>query len=157
MEWKRRPSSSIFRALTWRRRTPTVMAEKTMSAAGVRTASVRSRQLSASSPASARASDGAKVLTRWRGGRRFSLLQGTCIYKEVCGTAQLRRCPWRFTSKGHVASMQHIGGCSTFPRTPGLSGGRSHFSGFLVEGFSIENRLMFVSVSSADKDAEKTF
>ena len=53
--------------------------------------------------------------------------------------------------------MQHIGGCSTFPRTPGLSGGRSHFSGFQVKGFSIENGLMFVSVSSADKDAEKTF
>ena len=69
----------------------------------------------------------------------------------------LHRCPWRFTSEGHVAIMQHIGGCSTFPRTPGLSGGRSHFSGFQVEGFSIENRLMFVYVSSADKDTEKTF
>ena len=77
---ERRPSSSIFRALTWRRRTPTAAAEKTRSAAGVRTASVRSRQLSASSPASSRASGGARVLTRWRGGRRFSLPQGTCIY-----------------------------------------------------------------------------
>ena len=36
-------------------------AEKTMSAAGVRTASVRSRQLSALSPASSRASGGARV------------------------------------------------------------------------------------------------
>ena len=53
--------------------------------------------------------------------------------------------------------MQHIGGCSTFPRMPGLSSGRSHFSGFQVEGFSIENGLEFVSVSSADKDLEKTF
>ena len=44
-----------------------------------------------------------------------------------------------------------------FPHTPELSGGRSHFSGFQVEGFNIENRLMFVSVSSTDKDAEKTF
>ena len=68
----RRPSSSIHRALTWRRRTPTVTAEKTMSAAGMKTVSVRSRQLSASSPASSRASSGARVLTRWRGGRRFS-------------------------------------------------------------------------------------
>ena len=68
----RRPSSSIHRALTWRRRTPTATAEKTMSAAGVKTASVRSRRLSASSPASSRASGGARVLTRWRGGRRFS-------------------------------------------------------------------------------------
>ena len=36
-------------------------AEKTMSAAGVKTASVRSRQLIASSPASSRASGGARV------------------------------------------------------------------------------------------------
>ena len=40
----RRPSSSIHRALTWRRRTPTAAAaERTMSAAGVRTASEKSR------------------------------------------------------------------------------------------------------------------
>ena len=68
----RRPSSSIHRALTWRRRTPTAMAERTMSAASVRTASEKSRQLSASSPASSRASGGARVLMRWRSGRRFS-------------------------------------------------------------------------------------
>ena len=36
-----RPSSLIFRALTWRWRTPTAAAEKTMSAAGVKTASER--------------------------------------------------------------------------------------------------------------------
>ena len=82
-------------------------AEKMRSATGVRTASVKSRQLSASSPALSRASGGARVLTRWIGGRRFSLKQGACIYKEVCGTAQLRRCPWRFASEGNVASMQH--------------------------------------------------
>ena len=43
--------------------------EKTMSAAGVKTASERSRQLSASSSASSRASGGARVLTeveRWK-------------------------------------------------------------------------------------------
>ena len=40
------------------------MAEKTISAAGVKTASVRSRQLSASSPASSRASGGARVCAR---------------------------------------------------------------------------------------------
>ena len=56
-----RPSSSIFRALTWRRRTPTAAAEKTKSAAGVRMASVRSQQLSALSPASSRPSGGARV------------------------------------------------------------------------------------------------
>ena len=129
----RRPSSSIHRALTWRRRTPTATAERMMSASGVRTASEKSRQLSASSPASSRASVGARVLTRRRGGRRFSLQQGACIYKEVCSTAQLRRCPWRFTSEGHVASMQHTQSCPTFPRSPGMSGGRSYFSGFHVE------------------------
>ena len=68
----RRPSSSIHHALTWRRRTPTAAAERTMSAAGVRTALEKSRKLSASSPVSSRASGGARVLTRWRGGRRFS-------------------------------------------------------------------------------------
>ena len=68
----RRPSSSIHRALTWRRRTPTAAAERMMPAAGMRTASEKSWQLSTSSPASSRASDGARVLTRWRGGRRFS-------------------------------------------------------------------------------------
>ena len=56
-----RPSSSIFRALTWQRRTPTAAAEKTMPAAGVKMVSVRSRQLSASSPASSRARGGARV------------------------------------------------------------------------------------------------
>ena len=53
-----------------------------------------------------------------------------CIYRERGSTVQLRRCPWRFTYEGHVASMQHMGSCSMFPRTPGLSGGRSGFSGF---------------------------
>ena len=57
----RRPSSSIHHALSWRRRTPTPAAEKTMSAASVRTTSEKSRQLSASSPASSRASGGARV------------------------------------------------------------------------------------------------
>ena len=40
------------------------MAEKTMSAAGVKTASERSQQLSASSPASSRATGGARVCAR---------------------------------------------------------------------------------------------
>ena len=65
----RRPSSSVHRALTWRRRTPMATAERTMSAAGVRTASEKLRQLSASSPASSRASGGARVLMeveRWK-------------------------------------------------------------------------------------------
>ena len=126
----RRPSSSFHHALTWRRRTLMSAAERTMSAAGVRTASEKSRQLSASLSVSSRTSGGARVLTRWRGGRRFSLPQGTCIYKEMCGIAQLRRCPWRFTSEGHVASMQHTQNCPTFPRPPGMSDGCTGFSGF---------------------------
>ena len=127
---ERRPGSSIHRALTWRRRTPTAAAERTMSATSVRTASEKSRQLSASSPASSRASGGARVLMSWRGGRRISLPQGTSIYKEVCGTVQLRRCPWRFTSEGHMASMQHTQSCPALPRPLGLSDGCSGIYGF---------------------------
>ena len=56
-----RPSSSIFHALTWRWRTPTAMAERTMSAVGVKTASERLRQRSTSLPVSSRASGGARV------------------------------------------------------------------------------------------------
>ena len=59
-----RPRSSIFRALTWRWRTPTATAEKTMSAAGVWTSLERLRQRSASSPASSSASGGARVCAR---------------------------------------------------------------------------------------------
>ena len=58
------PSSSILRALTWRWKTPTATAERTMSAVGVKTASERLRQRSASSPASSRASGGARVRAR---------------------------------------------------------------------------------------------
>src|SRR3954462_15830393 len=78
----RRPSSSIHRALTWRRRTPTAAAERTMSATGVRMASEKSRQLSASSPASSRASGGARVLTRWRGGRSFFYRRGQVFIRK---------------------------------------------------------------------------
>ena len=59
-----RPSSSILRALTRRRKTPTTTAERTMSAAGVRTALERLRQRSASSPALSSASSGARVRAR---------------------------------------------------------------------------------------------
>ena len=57
----------------------TYEAERKMSAAGVRTASEKSRQLSASSPASSRASGGAKVWARWRGGRR-DFDREVCVY-----------------------------------------------------------------------------
>ena len=59
-----RPSSSIFHALTWRRRTPTATAERTMSMVGVKTASERLRQRSTSSTASWRASGGSRVRAR---------------------------------------------------------------------------------------------
>ena len=59
-----RLSSSLFCALTWQRRTPTAMVERTMSAVGVKTASERLRQRSASSPVSSRASGGSRVRAR---------------------------------------------------------------------------------------------
>ena len=90
-------------------------------------------------------------------GRKDNDCGEACIYRDMDDTVLLHRCPWRFTSEGHMAIMQHIGGCSTFPRTPGLSGGRSHFSGFQVKELALKTDLMFVSVSSADKDAEKIF
>ena len=77
----------------------------------------------------------------------------------MCGIAQLRRCPWLFTSEGHVASMQHIYSELSHIPTP------ARFVGWLFRLLRISNNkdesfktdLMFVSVSSADKDAEKTF
>ena len=62
-------------------------AERTRSAAGVRMASKKSRQLSASSPASTRASGGARVCARWRGGRRDCDRGELSIYKERDSTA----------------------------------------------------------------------
>ena len=59
-----RPSSSIFCALTWQQRTPTATVKRTMSTVSVKTASERLRQRSASSPASSRASGGARVRAR---------------------------------------------------------------------------------------------
>ena len=126
-ECKMRPSSSIFRALTWRRRTPTAAAEKTMSAAGVGEVAAAKRFVA-----------GIVEGQRWRqglceSGRKDNDCGEACIYRDRDATVLLHRCPWRFTSKGHMAVMQHIGGCSTFPRTPRLSGGRSRFSGFQVK------------------------
>ena len=60
-EAERMTSSRISRDLTWRRKTPTVAAEKMRSATGMRMASKRSQQLRALSPASTRASGGARV------------------------------------------------------------------------------------------------
>ena len=113
MEWKRRPSSSIVRALTWRRRTPTATAEKTMSAAGVRTASVRSRQLSASSPASSRASGGARVCARVEERimtvvRRVFIGTGTaqCYYTGARGDSHLKD-TWPSCNISEVVPCSH--------------------------------------------------
>ena len=53
------------------RRALATTVEKTMSAVGMRMASVRLQQLRASLPASLGASGGARVCARWRGGRRI--------------------------------------------------------------------------------------
>ena len=56
------------------------------STAGVRTASEKSRQLSASSSASSSASGGARVFGRWRGGRKILTAMGCAFIRK--GTAQ---------------------------------------------------------------------
>ena len=61
-------------------------AEETRSAAGVRTASTRLRQLSASSPVSSTASGGARVCERWRGGRKILTAMGWVFIRK--GMAQ---------------------------------------------------------------------
>ena len=103
-----RPSSSIFRALTWRRRTPTATAERTMSAVGVKTASERLRQRSASSPTSSRASGGARVRARVEEEimtvvRRVFIGTGTaeCYYTGAPGDSHLRN-TWPSCSKSEV-------------------------------------------------------
>ena len=91
------PSSSVLRALTWRRKTLTATAERTMSAVGVRMASERLRQRSASSPASSRASGGARVRARVEEGdndRGKCEFIGTgaalCYYTGAPGDSHLR-------------------------------------------------------------------
>ena len=92
-----RPSSSIFRALTWRRKTPTATAERTMSAISVKTASEKLRQRSASSLASSSASGGARVHARVEEGdndRGKCEFIGTgaalCYYTGAPGDSHLR-------------------------------------------------------------------
>ena len=108
-----RPSSSIFHALTWRWRTPTAAAEKTMSAAGVKTASVRSRQLSASLPTSSRASGGTRVCARVEEGimtvvRRVFIGIGTahCYYTGAPGDSHLKD-TWRTCNTLGVVPCSH--------------------------------------------------
>ena len=81
-----------------------------MSVAGVKTTLVRSGQLSALSPASPRASGGARVCARVE----ERIMTGeACIYRDRDGTVLLHRCPWRFAYEEHVAIMQNFGVCST--------------------------------------------
>ena len=89
-EAKRMSSSPVSRAQRWRRKTPTAAAERMRSAAGVRTVSVRSRQLSASSSASSRASVGARVCERWRRRKKDFDRAEIGIYKDRDSTTQLR-------------------------------------------------------------------
>ena len=104
------PSSSILHALTWRWKTPTVMAERAMSAVGVRTASERLRQRSASSPASSSASGGARVRARVEEGDNdrgkcefIGIGAALCYYTGAPGDSHLR----------NVAIMWYFGGSST--------------------------------------------
>ena len=102
--------------------------ERTMSAVGVRTASERLRQRSASSPASSRASGGARVRARVEEGDNdrgkcefIGSRAALCYYTGAPGGSHLRN------------AWPVCGGLFHVPRTPGLSGGRSYFSGFHVE------------------------
>ena len=88
-------------------------AEKTMSAAGVKTASVRSRQLSASSPASSRASDGARVCARVKERimtmvRRVFIETGTaqCYYTGAPGNSHLKD-TWLSCNISEVVPRSH--------------------------------------------------
>ena len=90
-----------------------VTAEKTMSAAGVRTTSVRSRQLSASSPASSRASGGARVCARVEERimtmvRRVFIGTGTaqCYYTGAPGDSHLKD-TWPSCNISEVVPRSH--------------------------------------------------
>ena len=89
------------------------MAEKTMSAVGVKTASVRSRQLSASSPASSRASGGARVCARVKeekmtGVRRVLIGTGTTqrYYIGAPGDSHLKN-TWPSCNISEVVPRSH--------------------------------------------------
>ena len=99
--------------LTWRRRTPTATAERTMPAAGMRTASEKSRQLSALSPASSRASGGARVRARVEEGdndRGMCEFIGTgaalCYYTGAPGDSHLKD-TWPSCNISEVVPRSH--------------------------------------------------
>ena len=85
-----------------------------MSAAGVRTASARSRQLSASSPASSRASGGARVCARVEERimtrvRRVFIGTGTahCYYTGAPGGSHLKDM-WRSCNTSEAVPRSHV-------------------------------------------------
>ena len=87
--------------------------EKTMSAAGVKMASERSRQLSTSSPASSRASGGARVCARVEEGimtvvRRVFIGIGTaqCYYIGAPGDSHLKD-TWLSCNTSEVVPRSH--------------------------------------------------
>ena len=86
-----------------------------MSAAGVRTASEKSQQLSASSPASSRASGGTRICERWRGGRKILTMMGWvfirkgtthCNYTGAPGSSHLKD-TWRTCNTLEVVPCFH--------------------------------------------------
>ena len=118
----------IFCALTWQWRTPTATAEKTMSAVSVKTAPVRSRQLSASSPVSSRASGGARVCARveeriMTGVRRVYIGTGTaqCYYTGAPSGSHLKD-TWLSCNTSEVVPRSHTSlNCRVVvPTSPGF-------------------------------------
>ena len=103
-------------------------AEETMSTVGVKTASERLRQLSASSPASSRASGGARVRARVEERimtvvRRVFIGTGAaqCYYTGAPGDSHLRD-TWQTCNTLEVVPCSHA--------RLDCRGGRSEFSGF---------------------------
>ena len=136
------PSSSVFRALTWRRRTATATAERKMSAVGVRTASTKLRQQSALSPASSKASGGARVV---RGGEVVEETfdhDGTCIYRHGRRHIAIMQVPLtvhvRVTCGGHVTHWK-LSHDPTYATTVGVVVPAS--PGFRHKGWSIKIRF----------------
>ena len=132
------PSSSVLRALTWRRKTPTATAERTMSAISMKTASERLRQRSASSSASSRDSGGARVRARVEEGdndRGKCEFIGTgaalCYYTGAPGDSHLRN-TW---------PVCRILGFVPRPTHAWIVGRSFLFLRILCGGMSIENGL----------------
>ena len=126
-----------------------------MSAASMKTASERSRQLSASSSVSSRASVGARVCARVEERimtvvRRVYIGIGMthCYYIGAPGDSHLKD-TWPSCNISEVVPRSHA---RLDCRVVILAS-----PGFRQKDLTFKIDLMFVSVSSADKDAEKIF